>query len=830
MRRPLPAILFAFIIGIGIGNWIPGRVPVIAVGLFLAAVGWYAMTRGRRGWAVAGALLIFWGYLAIQPWVAPRLPADHVVRATDGRVHRITGRVVDRPQCRNDRQRFVLAAEYLDDAASPAPLQGRIQATYGGMTPLLSAGDRVTVSGRLKRPRNFNNPGGFDYCRFLAFKKIGCTLWVNPGRLQRLGRAGGQGTWAWRVARLRSRIGQWIGERVPGPAGAVLEGLTIGIRDGIPMALRDDFNRAGIGHLLAISGLHIGIVAAVAYGALVWLFAWVPALRWQGRVHSAAALVALVPVLGYGVIAGMSPSTQRAVIMVAVYLATVCVWRENDLVNTLAAAALVILILHPPALFAASFLLSFAAVAAILSGMAVLPLFNGADPGQRWLKRAAGRLKALVLVSLFAWLGTLPLAMRYFDEVSVIGLAVNCLLVPYIGFGVVPAALVAVAAHLLGLPGAAALLHVAAGMLSPALALVSRLAALPFAAVGTVSPSDIEIVLYYLVLAVAGAGWYRYRLAKSAPADSAATLSGRSGRALAVAGIFLAVAVVADGGYWIVQRFARPALRMTAIDVGQGSAVLFEFPGGKTMLVDGGGFPDNRVFDMGRRVIGPLLRRWKIRTIDYLVLTHPNSDHLNGLLSVARRFSIGTVWDNGQGVETWGYRTYRRIIRERHLRHPLFGAVPHHVAIGGADVWRVHPPVDPAGHGALLHWADANNNSMVLRVALGRYAFLVPGDIEAPGEAMLAERFGARLKSTVIVAPHHGSGSSNSPALLRAVRPDVAVISAGWHNRFGFPSDAVCRRYRQMGCRVYRTDRCGAVSFSTDGETLRMTTVLDDAL
>jgi competence protein ComEC len=290
---------------------------------------------------------------------------------------------------------------------------------------------------------------------------------------------------------------------------------------------------------------------------------------------------------------------------------------------------------------------------------------------------------------------------------------------------------------------------------------------------------------------------------------------------VAVIALVVVLAILtADTGYWMYQRFWHPDLRVTAIDVGQGTASLVEIPGGHTMLIDGGGFSDNTVFDVGARVIAPFLWCKKIRTVDELILSHPNSDHLNGLIYVAGHFHVRKIWTNGQGQETLGYAHFMDVIRRKNIPRPPFVAVGHKRRMNGVEVDFLYPPSDFLARKKFEKWRTANNNSLVVRVSLGDVAFLFPGDIMAAAEKELVRLSGRQLASTVLMAPHHGSRSSSSAVFVDTVNPAVVIFSAGRKGRYRFPHPAVVKRYEKRNCRIYCTAQNGAVQLSTDGQRL----------
>jgi competence protein ComEC len=246
--------------------------------------------------------------------------------------------------------------------------------------------------------------------------------------------------------------------------------------------------------------------------------------------------------------------------------------------------------------------------------------------------------------------------------------------------------------------------------------------------------------------------------------------------------------------------------------------------------VDGGGFADNAVFDVGARVIAPFLWRKKIKTVETLILSHPNSDHLNGLIFIAEHFRVRDIWTNGEKRQTLGYQRLREIIAETKIRHLQYCDLPKRKEINGVDFKILYPPEDFLKRGKKEHWRNVNNNSLVVKATYGKISFLFTGDIMSGAEKDLTAIAGGELKSTVLMVPHHGSKSSSSPGFIDAVQARIGIISSGWQNRFNAPSDTVLRRYQQRGVRLLRTDLAGAVTCVSDGKHLNVSGRLEDRL
>ena len=286
--------------------------------------------------------------------------------------------------------------------------------------------------------------------------------------------------------------------------------------------------------------------------------------------------------------------------------------------------------------------------------------------------------------------------------------------------------------------------------------------------------------------------------------------------------VIVILVLCADICYWTYQRFWHSDFRISVIDVGHGGASLLELPRGHTILIDGGGFADNSAFDVGERIIAPFLWRKKIRTIDTMILSHPNSDHLNGLIYIAEHFNVKKLLTNNETRDTVGYRQLMEVVSEHDISLPAYAEMERFKRINGVNLSFLYPPRDFLERRKTDKWRNSNNNSLVVKASFESTSFLFPGDIMAAAEEELVRLAGNELTATVLVAPHHGSRSSSSESFLSAVKPEVVIISSSHNRRFNFPHPAVVKRYENRGCTIYRTEINGAVHMATDGRHLEI--------
>ena len=592
LSTPLIPLAVAFGAGIALAGRLPlGVAWAISVAALSAAV--LALALGRPMIATAALLL---DVAALGALLAAPLPlsADHVAHLELPRSATLTGRLDGEPTMfATDRRRLDIALESVDES----PRSGRVLVTLYGEPSTLSGGERVRLDVRLHRAAGFRNPGGFDYGRHLERQGV---FVVGTGRADRVWVLEDPGP-SWHV-RLRRGAREAIERALPPASAALLAGLLLGERTALPWEIDGAFRRAGVYHLLAVSGFNVALIAGAT-------FALLNLVRFPRR---AAAAVAIVVVAAFATIVGPPPSVLRAAIMATLVLGALLVEREASVLNALAFSAIVILALRPADLHDPGFQLSFAATAGIVAA----PIPRGIVAG------AVG-------VSLAAELAVLPITLAHFNQVSLIGPLANLGAVPLAGVATI-VGLAGVAASWLTAAAGEVLVNATWPILIVLRLLVAVTAAPPWALVHLPAPSWPAVSVYVAALLLALA-WWRLRGVR----PRAARWSG----ALAVPLLMLALAL----GAWPLLRPPDGRLRVIVLDVGQGDAIVVETPEGATLLVDAGGGGPWRL-DAGERVVAPVLWNRGTLRLGAAVTTHDDQDHAGGMRSLRRLFRIAEAW------------------------------------------------------------------------------------------------------------------------------------------------------------------------------------------
>lgn len=678
--------------------------------------------------------------------------------ALEGKSLTVVGEVVSLPEHLPKRSRFDFRIDQLESPTAGIKLPQRVRISWYQPRTVVNAGDRWRLRLRLKRPHGFFNRGGFDYEGWLFQRGIQATGYVRDSRANRRLAAAGVGLQPLR-AELRDRIQTILGD---GRAAALVIALAIGDRGGLDAADWRVLRASGTSHLLAISGLHIGLIAALLFFPARALWSLFTAATRFIPAQRAAVVLALSGASVYAMLAGFSIPTRRALVMLAVVTIAVFCRRHLWLTDGLLIALLAVVLLDPFAVLAAGFWLSFLAVAVIAWGV------GGREP-QTGIWVRYGRVQCLIA------LGLLPVLLYWFQEYPLLGALANLVAVPWVSLAVVPLVL--------------------SGMLV--------LIAWPVAGAW---------LLWLAARALDGLWWWLELLVNSDLAVLARPqpmflflLAGLFGAAL----LLLPRAVPARwiGLLWLLPLFwpavPRPdtgEYRLAVLDVGQGLAVTVETRNHVLVYDTGARFSDR--FDAGSAVVVPYLRYRGHASIDTLIVSHGDNDHRGGLSAILAVLPVDTLVSSVPREMPAGTRGCRR-----------------------GQHWNWDGVVFEMLHPTRVVGTSANDQSCVLRITGKGGTALLPGDISDGVEQALVRHPAVTLRADVLVAPHHGSRSSSTLRFIEAVAPDYTVFSTGYRNRYDFPNSDIIERYRHQGATLYNTATAGAVEFRFHDEGIRVESV-----
>lgn len=779
--------------------WIAGTVAAatlgrgawaLAIALALATITVATIRRDRRVLLFAVAMpLLFAASVARYDATRPHLAPDAAARFNGGVAMRIHAVLRDDPDIGDTSQRFAVTVREVQLRGEWQSASGGVLVTTG-LYPRYRSGDVLELEGQLETPVAVD---GFDYADYLARRGIASTISFPVAHV-----VGHEDDSMFRatVLAVRRRLSRAIDLTLPEPQASLAQGVLLGRRSALPSDLANDLNTTNTSHLVVVSGSNIVLVSA-----FVTLFLTSAVGRRPALILSIAAVTA------YATLIGLSPPVLRALIMAVLTVVAMVLGRRGSSLNALLLAAAIMVGLSPSVVRDVSFQLTFAATAGIL---------YLSSPLQRWIIEIAARAlrvegvpgpaRTLVAeplaMTLAAIVATTPLLALNFGRVSLVAIPANLLVVP--SFPLILAG--SLAAALGGMLPNGRLIIAAPGyyVLTYWIDVARWLAALPHAATTANRYSAAWALGTYIAIVFAIWAFMRYVREPSEPRVASWSIS-----LPALTAVLLPAAFVAATAAWWFHPAAPSRLQVTVLDIGQGDAILIESPGGRQVLVDGG--PGGAVL----RGLGDELP-WYDRSLDLVVLTHPQADHMYGLIDVLSRYDVARVIA-GPGIQnSAGYRAWLASVNDEGLAVET-GAPGQSVNLGGGARLDVLGP-DPA----MAADSELNNTGVVMRLSMGDVSFLLTADIEAKAErALIAD--GVDLHATVLKVGHHGSRTSSTREFLAAVRPQVAAVSTGKDNPFGHPAPDVVARIVEYAP-VYDTAVSGAIHFETDGQRLWVST------
>jgi len=820
----LISVVISFAAGIAVASFNQASELTCLISLLCLSVIILLRYRYAATTSAFALLLIFFfllGTIYVRPALGPpEEPFQIYNQITKRQEASLIGILAKAPIKQGYRTQVVMDVEQLLPSAGKefAPSAGRVKLTMNGKPPAsLMPGQRFMARAKLSRTRNFNTPGTFDFRQHLARQSIWVTGWIrSPADIIRIRETQNQSLWG-RVQyipeTLRYRVGRFLNKTpMDWQNRALYKALLIGDKSGLSSETLEYFKKTGSYHLLAISGMHIGLLAfliAAGFSLLLKRFPW---LLLHLNVKKIALSATLVPLMCYALLTGMQPPVVRALIMTIVFIIAIFLNRQWSIPTNIAIAALLILLWNPASLYSISFQLSFAAVSAIafffprikpylLTSSATPQSFNFGIRLKRWVL-------ASLAISLAAMIGTAPLLLYYFNRISLLSPLATLLVAPLLCFWTLPCGLIALLLLPLSPAIAQYVLQAGAAGLTGTRFIIESLSGWGHIEIWLPKPSVAEIICYFLLI-VGASYWRRHRMA-------------------AFLTIIAAPLLIALPASTVVQKHLSPRTTVTVLDVGSGNSALLELPKGHTILIDGGG-PRSDRFNVGEWIIAPFLWQKKICTLDTLVITQPDARHYNGLSFILKRFKPGTVWVSNVASPEAGYQ---KLLDEAKDLGLTIRTLPEPDGILYRDgdtcltsIAAGFQSGDPGGNKGPTRGQqhDALPQASALRLACGQRSFLIAGDIRiflAPG--CMAEK---QLHADVLLAMQTGRTDSNSDdafvdELLNVTEPDYVVFSAASRLSRKVAGMKKEKNREAEAPTVFNAADHGTISFTTDGRSL----------
>jgi len=782
--KPFPAVwaFCFFVAGILLAWWLPVLPMLYLIGATAVLLLVALLLKSRNAAIILLFVVLLFG--ALRGYVAFYRfdEQEAALLKYAGQADAFYGRIIESRDKNGEPHSYILHCDSLVMGDTVVVVSGEIRLFQGRLNRALQPGDLIWILDAPETATLPANPGEFNYRRYLhlqdrffvyRFPKDPSYQIAGYEKLPLHERF---------LASLRNTIRTQIEKYLLPASSAIVKALILGEKQDIEDDVLASFQRSGVVHVLAISGLHVGFLLLMIYLPLRWL-----GIRPVYRFFIIGAVLFL-----FAALVGFKAPVVRASTMALVYLASGLLQRRVHPLQAIALAGLLILAFRPEELLLPGFQYSFLAVWGLIYGtprlaslIPRLPLRGKSGAAlERYFRQPA-------IASFCAVLATTPLTWYYFNTVQLGAILANIVVIPVIGLVVMFSFALAAGAFIPFIPAVGLGLFVD-GLLAAIIYVVAGFSHLPFIQLHLAHPSLWQIALF-LILVVA---FFNWRLPKMR--------------------LTFLVAVL----LFVLSQALRPAqqnLRLTFISVGQGDAVLLEFPNGRTALVDGG---DRKFhFDAAERHVLPYLYYAGIDKLDYLIGSHPHSDHIGGFETIIDYMQVDTLILSGQEVES-GF--YARILQKAQAKNVAIverkrGDMIHFDPSTRAYV--LHPSERFLRSGALTGGGQINDGSIVIKLLHGNNSILLTGDAEEAAEHSM-HIFGDFLDCDLLKVGHHGSRTSSTPSFIDILTPQYAVVSVGERNKFNHPSPLTIRRLARNGTTVFRTDRHGAVIFESDGKRL----------
>ncbi len=810
-----------------------------AIGVIVPAVLAACLTLGLvlRNRSVTLAMVLI-SALALGAARQARMEESHAMSAmllerVDKEPRRLIIRLLTDPEKRPAYDLIWARVESIWVEGKWTPARAGIRLSVAGDVEGLYKGDMALALAKLSAPSNFRNPGAFDYVEYLRRRGVAVTAWAEgPDRLVKIDSGWFPNPWAM-IGQVRSNYVRRL-HRLGGPGGTFLAAILAGDRSGLDPEIESVFERAGLSHLLAISGLHLGLAAAFCFFLFRRLARLFPRLLLRIPDVRFAAMATIPPVVVYALLTGMRLPTQRALVMVLAYLFAIALDKSREVWNTLALAAAAVLFAWPAAYLEISFQLSFVCVAGIIYAAPRIDLLLSRERSEAAMEldrleaafgvaqegptsKIRDYLRGLLIVTLSAQAFIFPLTANNFHTVNWASPLYNLIAVPFCGLVLIPVGLVSSPPIPLYQGLGETFLH--------GLALFSELfIEITRKLVDSFDPSILTpplpgwaVVAWYASVFALLEGGLIARTGKIPAASFGFRPRVMSG-ALIIMGVLL-FAVSCLGFRFPPYRLPEGKLCACALDVGQGQSILVKGPGGAHILVDGGGFYRSD-WDVGKGIVAPCLLNLGVTRLDAVALSHPHPDHGKGLVYIVSRFDVGELWLTREHSDL--SEAILEKARARGIPVKFLDADSQAIQLGKMTARVFHPPAEHNGG------YNLNDRSMVLKITAGDSSVLLTGDVEEKAERELTRLFGpsgaispGALSSQAMTVPHHGSGTSSTPEFIEAVSPSWGLVSAAGADRTGLPLEAIIKRYESRSVSLYRTDLDGFVGICLEGDAAR---------
>ncbi len=624
--------------------------------------------------------------------------------------------------------------------------------------PSIKYGDSLYIEGEFKKPEEARNYKGYNYKQYLKTKKIIGTVELEKAKILK----SSNGSF---IHNIQKYIKDTINGTLTDEEGNLLLAILLGDKDKLSEDIQESFKTSNLSHMLAVSGAHVSyIILGLTYVLQNSIIG-----KKNGKI------VCIFFLLVFMAITNFTPSVTRACIMAVLTLFSGIVYRKSDVYTNISVAALITLIFNPYSLLDLGFQLSYGGTIGII-------IFIKRIQEKKSNSKVVNYIKQMALVSIYANIIIIPIMMYHFNTVSLTFIISNIMASPILGIIVINGFLFIITSITVK-----PLTRLIAIFIKPILSILIKISQicskLPFSNILVVTPYMFNVISYYAIIL------YCIKSKKNNKCK-----------------IIICLLIVLILINFIIYIFPQK-LRIFFIDVGQGDSTLIITPDKKTVLVDGGGSDS---FDVGEKVLLPYLLDRRILKVDYVLISHFDTDHCGGILTIMEKVKVKNIIISEQAEHSENYERFKKLMIHKKIRL-IEVKKGDKIKIGRYSEFKILFPTS-----RLLSENPLNNNSIVAQFNYNNFKMLFTGDIEKLAEQQILKTEKAEIRADILKVAHHGSKTSSIPEFIKAVRPKIALIGVGKNNTFGHPNQQTIKNLENIKCRIYRTDLQGEIIIKID--------------
>lgn len=773
MKRPLIYILLFYIFGILIGQWTTADAVVLFFLLIAITIFMYKIYKWKAVFCFPIATVI--GFLILNSHIQPKNSYIENIAQKNMDI-KVSAVVTDIGYTSTGMQKLIVNTNFIEAESKRLNIKLNLQVILDSDVKV-QFNQILYLSGKLQCSDFVRNPAGFDETLYMRTKNIDYKMFAKLLNAQNNSRNLNSAIYS-----AHQKLNSVYENLLPPKEASAIKAMILGDRDNLDSHIQYIYRKAGISHILAISGLHISILSAIILSILNRI----------GVNRRKSSAILMVVMILYCIFTGASPSTVRAVAMITIVMVANIIYRQSDIYTSIALAALTILIYQPLYLFNSGFQLSFAAVTGII---ALTPIFDR-------IQFVPKSIKSYINSTLAATLVTAPILAYHFFKISLIGLAVNIFVLPIssilVGFafvtGIVGIFWTTVAKFLCGIVYFILVIYEN---------ICSFAATIPFSEILVGRPNLISIIIYYSFIFIAlyyfyCTKQYRNNIKKS-----------------------IIIAEISLTAIFFISILRFDTFQIVYLDVGQGDCAIIHTEDGKNIMIDGGGNINRDISEpnIGSQIVLPYLNYRGIDYLDAVFVSHPDGDHILGIIELIDYIDIKQIFV-ANTENTYKNKLFLTL-QSKAFSHSID---LYKLEAGNRIDLKNNTSIECIYPDNLLQIENINDNSAVLYLKNDKFTFLFAGDIELEAENKIVNRYSS-IDTDILKVPHHGSKTSSSQNFLNCTEPKVAIISCSKNNSYGHPNANVLERYKNMGTKLYITAFDGAITVKREKENLKIYTM-----